>query len=289
MSSVPSKIPAPLSLLALLTLAALCPAAPPEEPWITLFDGKTLSGWHVNPSKIDHGKGGRWYVEDLAIVCEQDPPGSGNGGILLTDRTWHDFELLLEVKIDWGADSGLFLRCNEKGQCFQVMIDYHERGNVGHIFGERSGSFLARPFDIFGEYDEDKRLLRLTAKADAGLSRGYRSSFLEYTCTPGEWLGAWRVGDWNTLRVHCQGAWPTITTWINGVKICIFDGARCDHPKYDRDTVRQLLGSGGHIALQVHGEINGRNWWPEGAKCRWKNIRIRNLSPVDEVEPNNDN
>src|SRR5688572_4864972 len=61
------------------------------EGWTTLFDGESLAGWHKNPEKIGHGTGGDWKVEDGAIAGEQDPPGSGNGGILLTDRKFADF------------------------------------------------------------------------------------------------------------------------------------------------------------------------------------------------------
>ena len=71
------------------TAAATLPlgqALAAEGDWIRLFDGKTLDGWHKNPQRIGHGTGGKWYVEDGAIVGEQDPPGSGNGGILLSDR-----------------------------------------------------------------------------------------------------------------------------------------------------------------------------------------------------------
>ncbi len=46
--------------------------------------------------------------------------GSGNGGILMTDETYGDFELLLELAPDWGIDSGVFLRTNPRGECFQV-------------------------------------------------------------------------------------------------------------------------------------------------------------------------
>ena len=48
--------------------------------------------------------------------------GSGNGGILLTDDKFSDFELRLDIKPDWGVCSGLFLRGNDKGQCFQMMV-----------------------------------------------------------------------------------------------------------------------------------------------------------------------
>jgi hypothetical protein len=59
-----------------------------------LFDGKSLEGWHKNSKKIGHGTGGLWRAEGGAITGEQDPPGSGNGGILLTDKKFADFKTL---------------------------------------------------------------------------------------------------------------------------------------------------------------------------------------------------
>ena len=68
-------------------------AAPKRRGWIELFDGKSLQGWHINPEKIGHGTGGQWEVENGVIAGQQDPPGSGNGGILLTDRKFENFIL----------------------------------------------------------------------------------------------------------------------------------------------------------------------------------------------------
>src|SRR5262245_25979389 len=130
-----------------------------DKEWITLFEGKTLDGWHKNPEPIGHGTGGHWSVEDGVIAGEQDPPGSGNGGILLTDRKFGDFELVIDMKPDWGVCSGLFLRSTDKGQCFQMMVDYHDAGNVGHIYGEGLGGFTMRAFDIDGKYDDQKKLI----------------------------------------------------------------------------------------------------------------------------------
>ena len=95
---------------AALTVAGICPQVVPaaeEDDWINLFDGKSLAGWHKNPERIGHGTGGHWQVEDGAITGEQDPPGSGNGGVLLTDEKFGDFELLIDMKPDWGVCSGL--------------------------------------------------------------------------------------------------------------------------------------------------------------------------------------
>ncbi len=239
-----------------------------KREWISLFDGKTLEGWHKNPRRIRHGSGGRWAVEDGTITGEQDPPGSGNGGILLTDQKFRDFELLIDMKPDWGVCSGLFLRCNDKGQCFQMMVDYHDNGNVGHVTGEATGSdFYTRTFDINGRYDKDRNLIGLkTAKHKSAQSVG-----LEYSCTPDEWVKAWKLNDWNTARVRVEGKYPRITTWINGQRVCVFNGHTSSNKDYKKEEIFKTIGAEGSIALQVH----GGGVWPKGAKCRWKNIKIR--------------
>jgi hypothetical protein len=88
-------------------------AQSPETGFQSIFDGKTLAGWHVS-AKSNHSKtsgnksGGRWVVEKGAIVGSQDIPG--NGGIVITDRPFGNFEVVLEMNNDFGPDSGLFVR-----------------------------------------------------------------------------------------------------------------------------------------------------------------------------------
>ena len=238
-----------------------------DDGWVSLFDGTTLDGWHKNPERIGHGTGGQWTVEDGAITGQQDPPGSGNGGILLTDKKFGDFELSIDAIPDWGVCSGLFLRGNDRGQCFQVMVDYHDAGNVGHIYGEGTGGFNNRPFDIFGKYDANKKLVALTTKETAAkLPKAFSIS-------GDAWVKAWKLGDWNTIRARCVGNPPHITTWINGAKVSEFDGRTFDGPGYKRDEVAKSLGAEGSIAVQVHGGTG----WPKGAKCKWKNVKIKSL------------
>lgn len=252
-----------------LSQALALAAEPDDEGWITLFDGQTLQGWHVNPERIGHGTGGLWTVEDGAITGEQDPPGSGNGGILLTDQKFGDFELTLELKPDWGIDSGLFIRGNDRGQCFQMMVDYHEAGNVGHIYGEGTGGFNNRPFEIFGHYNDQQELTEIFTKP-SGIDIGEQES-----CTGDEWVQAWKIGEWNECRVECVGQPPVIRTWINGLPVSTFDGTTFAGPNYNADAVAEALGAEGSIAVQIHG---GTGAWPVGAKCRWRNIRIRPIT-----------
>jgi len=262
------------AVVLLVCLRGWAPAAeskladPAADGTISLFDGKTLKGWHKNPERIGHGTGGRWYVEAGAIVGEQDPPGSGNGGILLTDATFGDFELSIDMNHDWGPCSGLFLRSNDRGQCIQMMVDFHDAGNVGHIYGEGTGGFISRAFNIDGQVKNGKLVALTTSEHKTPEEHGCR-----YTCTPDAWLKAWKIGEWNRVKVHCAGKYPLITTWINGVKICEFDAADFQGAGYDREKVQQTLGEKGSIAVQVH----GGGGWPNGAKVRWKNIKIKPL------------
>jgi hypothetical protein len=244
--------------------------APDADGFIPLFDGKSLAGWHKNPRRIGHGTGGLWQVEDGAITGEQDPPGSGNGGILLTDRKFGDFELKLELNPDWGPDSGLFLRANDEGQCVQMLVDYHGGGNVGHFYGEGTGGWNTQPFELHGQTGDDGKLTKLTATPRKDFEPGY----LVATCTADEFLKAWKINDWNRCRVRCVGQHPKITTWINDLQVAEWDGATFKHPQYDRDKVAQALGPEGSIAVQVHG---GKGAWPAGQKGRWRDIRVKPL------------
>ena len=101
-----------------------------------------LTGWTVS-AKTGHSRtsknksGGKWVVEDGAIVGSQDVPG--NGGIVITEKEYGDFEVALEMNNDYGPDSGLFLRSTDNGKCYQAMIDYHKGGNLMGIYGEGIG------------------------------------------------------------------------------------------------------------------------------------------------------
>lgn len=246
-----------------------------ENGFVKIFNGKTLDGWHTNRQKIGHGTGGHWQVEKGTITGEQDPPGSGNGGILMTDKKYSDFEITLELNPDWGVDSGVFLRTNEKGECFQVYVDYHENGFVGSVSTERAGKqrMINRPFFINGIKDDKGNLTGFETHPDKRGEVSWGPDYLKYSCTPEEWKKAWKIGKWNKLRIRCVGKYPVITTWINNVKIAEFDSETSRNPNNKKEELFEAFGREGSIALQVHG---GKGW-PDGAKCKWKNIRIKEL------------
>jgi hypothetical protein len=153
-----------ISLLAVLIGCAAAPAAEPvreefdDAGFEVLFDGTSLAGWHVSTqtghsSASMHTSGGKWRLEEGAIVGSQDIPG--NGGIILTDREFGDFEVVVEMNNDYGPDSGLFLRSNEKGQAYQYMVDYHDNGNLAGIYGEGlPGGIHHRNFTLLEKPDQ---------------------------------------------------------------------------------------------------------------------------------------
>jgi len=194
-----------------------------KEGFIDLFNGRSLSGWHTNVKKIHHGTGGRWQVEDGILTGEQDPPGSGNGGILMTDQKYGDFELQIDLAPDWGVDSGVFLRTNPEGECFQVYVDYHDQGQIGYISTETSDGknrMYIRPFYIMGTLDENEELNGFETKPDER-ELAWRPDYLRYHCTPEQWKNAWKIGEWNTLRIHETRRNNYLKPWVEkGLLAC---------------------------------------------------------------------
>ena len=92
----------------------------------------------------------------------------------------------------------------------------------------------------------------------------------------------WRFGDWNEIRVRCEGRMPELTTWINGEKMAWADTAGMRAEGYDAEAVAKLLGRSGSIALEVHnsgeGDRLGEERWLPGAVCRWRRIRVKDLA-----------
>ena len=238
----------------------------------SIFDGKSLAGWHTNPHRIGHGLGGRWRVLDGVITGDQDPPGSGNGGLLLTDRKYADFDLTFELNPEWGPDSGVFFRCTDGGEGFQFYVDYHDNGNVGHLRGEMQGAFALMPFKIHGNLDASGELESLRMGPDPRRAK-WPEGVYEYLCEPEAFHRAWKVNDWNQARIRCVGKHPRVSTWVNGVKLCDWNGDTCTLPGYDKDHVFSRLGRAGSIGLQVH----GGKAWPKGKTCRFRNLRIKDL------------
>jgi len=277
-----------------------------EDGYRDLFDGRSTSGWSAIPrvygtlypggpplSEYFEANGvtppahpeehpAAWRVDNGVLIGEQDAPGSGYGGYLRTDETFGDFDLSLEMRPDWPADTGIMLRRQrDSWEGFQVLVDHRPSGGIGGFFGNGLASFSALPFAIDAILDDTGRPIGLRPDDPASSVEPVSQAKidrLDYAGGVADFLAAWRWDDWNEMRIRVVGgALPVITTWVNGVKIAQLNTATLESPDYDAAAVASLLGPKGHIALEVHDndEMFGEARWGKGAACRWRSIRIR--------------
>jgi hypothetical protein len=210
-----------------------------------IFNGKDLTGWHVSRTN-HHGTTPEYRVVHGVIVGTQNP--RGKGGILLTDKKYKNVEVYMEVKPDWGCDSGLFLRSSEAGEAYQVTLDYLPGGTMGGIYGEGlKGVGGGRGAENLTEAQRAERARARTAA----------------------WQKAWTREAWNSIRARIEGEIPHITVWINDQLVTDFT-----------DTANHAANgaSDGMIAIQMHYTDEKTPRWVDGAFWRWRVIAVKELN-----------
>ena len=216
------------------------------DGWQLLFDGSDLSGWTgLGTGAIPEG---HWTVEDGAIhkVESGQVPTAADGqplegGDIMTEETYDDFELTWEWKVAEGANSGIKYNVSEEmstsheperaalGFEYQVLDD--ERHPDGEDADHRTGAL----YDMIPA-DSSKKTVR-------------------------------PPGQWNASRLVFQGNHGE--HWLNGQKIVEYD---LDSPRFDSllaaSKYADIEGFGdrrtGHIVLQDHGD----NVWFRSLKLR---------------------
>ena len=85
---------------------------PPNDGWISLFDGKTTAGWH----KYGGGSvGSGWKIQDGTLFLDTTVMVNGkrDGGDIVTEEEFENFDLKLEWKIAKNGNSGIMFCVNE--------------------------------------------------------------------------------------------------------------------------------------------------------------------------------
>jgi len=220
------------------------PAPQMPEGFTALFNGKDLSGWHVSKT-ARHGRTPDFRVVHGVLLGTQQP--YGQGGMLVTDKKYRNFELTLEAKPDWGCDSGIFFRATESGAAYQITMDYlgTGNGNLGRMIGEGGISLGGAGRG------------RGAAGAGAGTAQAAPA--------PSPASQAWKREEWNVIRVRVEGVAPKVTVWINNQLV--------NEQQDDENHAPEGMVEG-PIVLQVHG---GTDRWVPGGFWRWRNIGIREL------------
>jgi hypothetical protein len=246
-----------------------------EEGYRPLFDGATLRGWNRRTRSQAHPSLGRWSVEDGVIVGGQDPQGVGS--YLVSEEEFDDFELVIEARPDWPADTGILIRTIPEGNIgIRILLDHCPHGAIAGYYGNGLGGFHAYPYAFNAERDKEGRVTRLIPEAP---SEPAARVPLDFAAPVGVFLKTWKPGDWNRFRIRSVGAMPYLTTWINGEKISELDVSKIKLANFDPKAMLDRIGRAGHIALEVrdNNARMGRDRWAPGAVCRWRNIYVRTL------------
>ena len=220
-----------------------------SEGWILLFDGKTFEGWRgVGREEIPQG---HWIIEEGSIkkLPSRDGPRQEDGqplqgGDILTERTFKNFELSLEWKISPGGNSGIKYNVSEG-----MSISYPPRHAA-----------LGFEYQVL---DDEKH-------PDANINDNRPAAALYDLIAPKN-KALKPVGAFNTARIVCVGNHGE--HWLNGEKVLEYD---LKTPEMDmlleKSKYRNILGfeekRKGHIVLQDHTDVV---WF--------RNIKIREIEP----------
>ena len=174
-----SKFSGWLALSGLILTAALTLGAADDNGWISLFNGKDLSGWEQLNGLA------KYEVKD-GVILGSSVPKSPNS-FLCTKKQYGDFELEFDVMVDKELNSGVQIRSHslpdyQKGRVHGYQVEIAVGGFSGGIYDEaRRDKFLnaQQPTDAV------KHLLKENA--------------------------------WNQYRVVCEGS--RIQVWVNGVAV----------------------------------------------------------------------
>lgn len=135
----------------------------------TLFNGKNLSGWTIHGTE-------KWYVENNELICESGP--DKQYGYLSTNKSYRNFILTLDFKLEANGNSGVFIRSSIDGtkiSGWQIEVA-PENSHTGGIYESYGRGWIIQP------KAEDEK-----------------------------WL---KAKDWNKLKIKVTG--DEVTTWLNG-------------------------------------------------------------------------
>ena len=194
-------------------------AATQDTGWITLFDGSDLSAWR-GYQREDVPAG--WQVRDGLLVFD---PSAGEGGDLVTRRTFDDFVLELDWRVEPGGNSGVFYRADEDAE-------------------------------VIWHHAPELQLLDDEAHAD-GASAVTSAGSLYALYPPTEDVVN-PAGEWNHVRVVARG--PSVEHWLNGTKIVEYE---VGSPDWERRVADSKFAEypefgeslDGRIGLQDHGDV----------------------------------
>ena len=213
------------------------------DGWRLLWNGQDSSGWHSarGPQFPAHD----WAIKDGELRV--NPSGGregGEGGDIVTNEKFSNFELLVDFKIFPGTNSGIKYFVDpdlNKGPGSAIGLEYQILDDLRHPdakLGKNGDRTMASLYDLIPASKNKK-------------------------VNP--------IGSWNTARIVVHG--PHVEHWLNGEKVL----------EYTRFTpeFRQLVKESKYKVWPNFGELQSGNilLQDHGDAVALRNIKLRVLSP----------
>lgn len=178
-------------LFACVFASACCAAMAAEEGFVSLFNGKDLTGWD--------GKPGWWYVEDGALTAQstKEKPCLKHNYLIWRGGQPADFELRLKFRLS-GGNSGIQFRSRERPDWdtsgYQADLDAADT-YTGGVYEHTRGVIAPRGQKVVIAPDGTRQV---TVLGDLAELRKH-----------------WKLEEWNDYRIIARGS--ELTLYINGV------------------------------------------------------------------------
>jgi hypothetical protein len=248
-------------------------SAPDAEGFVSIFNGTDLTGWwedcatHTTDTKL----GGVWIVDPSQKAIYSREEGQ-NGDILVTNKKYDNYEIILDVWATFGNDGGVFNRVTTSGSCWQSTIDYIQGSSVGGSFNEKSwmpGVNLNDDPFLFGGGASNPSVTTWTTFTSTKNPTSFGCSAAG--CVSADFEKVWDLNGWNQFRVKFYDG-LTAGTKVTMENFFRKAGAANWVPAYSKQEAQ--VTPAGPVALQIHGA--GR--WKAGTYNMYRNIKIRELN-----------
>ena len=202
-----------------MTLAFTAGCAGPQPQ--SLFNGKDLSGWHVDIPKMDNDPNvsSAFVVREGLLVSLGKPNGH-----IITDATYEDYRLEVEYRFAGKPGNCGVLVHSSTPRALYSMFPQSIEVQMMH---ENAGDFWCIVHNISVPDMERRR----GPKAEWGITEGKKRRILNLTDGSEK-----PVGEWNSMKIECLK--DAVKVWVNGDLVNF--GSKCTASK-------------GQLALQAEG------------------------------------
>lgn len=186
--------------------------------WQLLFDGKTTNGWHT------YGKqtiGKAWKAEDGTLhldAASKKNYSTDEGGDIVTNEEFGNFDLKLEWKISKNGNSGIMFYVKEDATKYQQPYftgpEMQVLDNSGHadakIYKHKAGDL----YDLIASSKEAEKPVGEWNQVEIIANKGKLDFYLngEHTISTTMWDDNWR----KMIAASKFKAWPDFGTFKKG-------------------------------------------------------------------------